>query len=361
MNLISVIEEGRKGRNIGLSFGIRELDIAIGGIHKKKSFAVGAEPKVGKTSFVDFAFIISPFLNNPDANIEYIYFSTETERVEKEAIFCSHFIFRDYNIILSAEYILGRKIDSEGNPIMVTDDQMNLIKEVYAKYIIPLFGEFDPVTGNRLSKGKIDFIEERINPTGVNKYIFNHAKGNGTFITEKYVVDGENRERIIGYKPYDESKYTMIIIDHIRGLTHERGFDKKQNIDKMSEYHVNLRNTFHFTFVFVAHLNRGSADIERMKLLKSNLYPGPEQFKDSGNLSEDVNYVFTMMSPGDEKYGLNRHLGVNIEDMDEDTRRKYRTLHLVQARNTACPQHFKLMFSPEVIYFEPFKFRNYYD
>lgn len=355
MNLISVIEEGKKGKNIGLSFGIFELDRGIGGIHKKKSFVIGAEPKVGKTSFVDFAFIISPFLNNPDANIEYIYFSTETERIEKEAIFCSHFINRDYGVELSAEYIIGRKIDSNGNPMIISDDHYSMVREVYHKYIIPLFGEFDAVTGNRISTGKIDFIEERTNPTGVNKYIINHANNNGTFINEDYVLDGEKKHRIIGYKPNDDTRYTMVIIDHIRGLPHERGYNKKENIDKMSEYHVKLRNTLGYTFVFVAHLNRSNADVERLKLLKNNLYPGPEQFKDSGNLMEDCNYVITMMSPGDYKYGLRRHFDVDIEAMDEELRSRYRTLHLVQARNTQCPQHFKLVFNAPVIDFQTFK------
>jgi len=360
VNLLNVIEEGKKGKNIGLSFGIKELDIAIGGIHKKKSFAIGAEPKVGKTSFVDFAFIISPFLSNADDNIEYIYFSTETERVEKEAIFCSHFIYHDYGMELGAEYILSRKIDEDGNPVVISDEHFEHVKAVYNKYIIPLFGEFDGVTGNRLSKGKIDFIEERTNPTGVNKYIYNHAKMNGTFVTEKYVVDQVEHDRIIGYKPKDESKYTIVVIDHIRGLPHERGFDKKQNIDKMSEYHVKLRDIFHYTFVFVAHLNRGSADIERMKLLKSNLYPGPEQFKDSGNLAEDCSYVITLMSPGDEKYGLRRHLDVDIDAMSDREKRMYRTLHLVQARHTACPQHFKLNFNAPVIDFKSFNPKEYF-
>lgn len=355
MNLLTVIEEGRKGKNIGLSFGIPELDRAIGGIHKKKSFAVGAEPKVGKTSFVDYAFILSPFINNPQANVEYIYFSTETERIEKEAIFCSHFIYKEYRIELGAEYILGRKIDDLGNPVIITEQQHEYVKAVYQKYIIPLFGEFNPVNGNRISKGKIDFIEERINPTGVNKYIMNHAKANGTFITEEYYIDGEKKDRIIGYKPHDESKYTFVIVDHIRGLQHERGFNKKENIDKMSEYHVKLRNTFQYIFVFVAHLNRGSADIERMKLLKSNLYPGPEQFKDSGNLAEDCSYVITMMSPGDQKYGLRMHFDTNIDAMNDEERYKYRTLHLVQARHTQCPQHFKLVFNAPVIDFKTFK------
>jgi hypothetical protein len=77
------------------------------------------------------------------------------------------------------------------------------------------------------------------------------------------------------------------IIDHIRGLSKERGFQEKANIDKMSEYIVELRNTLGVSFIVTSHLNRANNDVNRLKLLGDYMYPATESWKDSGNVSED--------------------------------------------------------------------------
>ena len=62
MNFKEKFKNGIAGLNSGLPTGLTAIDIAIGGIQKKAIYGVAAGPKVGKTTFSDFSFVISPYL-----------------------------------------------------------------------------------------------------------------------------------------------------------------------------------------------------------------------------------------------------------------------------------------------------------
>lgn len=283
MNILTEIKLGREGKNKGLNIGHPKLNSAIGGLQKKTSVAIGGEKKHGKTQFADDMFVLSIFLLNPLAKVKWIYYSFEIDRISKEAKYIAFFLKYDYDIEVSDKYVLGQQVDDNNDLVEVTDDHMQKIEIIYQKYIIPLFGEYDDM-GNRIKEGKIDFIEERTNPTGIRNYLINYAKQNGQLVYEDYETEENNvkvkRKRLIGYKENDEELCTIVIIDHVRALSRERGFNMKENIDKISEYHVFLRNMFKFSFIIISHLNRSSADIERLKYMGDKIFPSSEQFKD---------------------------------------------------------------------------------
>lgn len=56
----------------------------------------------------------------------------------------------------------------------------------------------------------------------------------------------------------------------------------------------------------------------------------------SGNLSEDSNVVITLFNPRDEKYNLTKHFGTELEEYPN-----YRSIHIVESRDSVCPSHFK--------------------
>ena len=340
MNILTEIQRGIRGYNVGLDLGLPKLNQDLGGIQKGESYALGGERKAGKTAYADQVFVLSPFLLNPNANVEWIYFSFEIDRIRKQAKYISYFLWKDYNIDVSDKYILGRAKNADGSAIIVTPEHYSKIKLVYDKYIVPLFGIYND-NGQQVTKGKIDFIEERNNPTGIRNYLMNYAEENGKFIREPYFTKEKGqkvkRERIIGYKENDSSLYTIIVIDHVRALRMERGFQMKQNIDKVSEYHVWLRNMCKFTFVIISHLNRSSNDLERLKFMGDGFYPTADMFKDSGNLAEDCTHVLTVFNPGDDKYNLRTHFKEPIPE-------NYRSLHLVDSRTCPTPMHYRTLF-----------------
>lgn len=364
MNFIETFNEGQKGGSRGLYMGegLKSVSQVINGVQKAKIYGVGAAPKAGKTTFADYGFVIEPYLDAVKCNIpfEVIYFSYEIDRVSKEFDFASHFISRDFGITeielpegttkegssiieMSSDYLMGRIQDDDNNIIKINSEVQKALKIVYETRIVPLFGEFAK-DGTRIKKGIIDFNEDRENPTGIWKYLLNYAKENGTIKTKTYTnKEGNKKQKVIGYTPNDADKIVLVIIDHLRKVKEERGFTLKQTVDKTIAYSVELRNQFKFSFLHIIHLNRNMTDINRIRYSGDMLYPNSDDIKDSGNLPEECNYMFTMFNPNDERYNLNKHFGKNIKDgHGNELFPNMRTLHLVESRHCTYPQHFRL-------------------
>jgi hypothetical protein len=381
MNFREKFKNGLAGLNFGLPTGIKTIDIATGGVQKSAIYVVGAGPKVGKTTFTDFAFVLSPFLflldeikkGNPlGIEIEWIYFSFEINRVKKEFKYITFFMFRDYGITtfnwknevyeISPTYLEGKMSDNEGCRIIPSEEHQRIVLEIYEERIIPLFGEYNE-NGEQIKKGLIRFVEVRDNPTGIRNYIGQYSAQEGTWNKSTYweTVTGTNgneikvqKERRESWKPNNPNKFTIIVLDHIRKLKDERGFTKKQLVDKMVEYQVELRNWCGFTFVDIIHLNRGLGDVTRLKYNNEFIYPTGDDIKETGNLSEEADYVFTMMNPNDEKYGLTKHFGLQIKSSSNDEiYPNYTSIHLVESRDTECPMHFKSIMKGNINSFVP--------
>jgi hypothetical protein len=369
MNFKNVYKQGQKVdsfRPIPLGEGLEEITKAINGIQPAKLIGVAASPKAGKSTFVDYAMVIQPYLyalvNNVKVN--WIYFSFEIDRVSKEFDFACYFLYKDYGIDkiilpqgitkdgknfieLSSEYLMGRLLDDKDAVIKVNSEVFEKLKIVYEKRIIPLFGEFDEYN-NCIKPGLINFISHKDNPTGIYKTLKQLAATKGKFLFGKF----GKVERITGYVP-NEEVLTIVVIDHLRKLLLERGFTMKSNVDKMLEYCVELRDWCKFTFVCIIHTNRGVTDVARMQYAKDLLYPTSDDVKDSGNLAEDCNYLFTLFNPNDERYRLTKHFGVTIKDNKGNPFfPDMRTIHLVENRHGDAPLHFRTSLNGRLKFFK---------
>ena len=416
MNFRAAFEAGQKGSNKGLPMGegLKTISQAINGIQRGRIYTVGAAPKGGKSTLVDVGFCIEPAiyvldhnaklsasmealatrlqattdletrttlnseyekLNSQLIDVEFIYNSYEIDRVSKEFDFVAHFLHTDFGIYLinlppgklykeknvvslSSAYLKGELEfdtaipDAPKEIIRVPLDIIEKIKIVYKTRIVPLFGEYND-KGEKVSKGLIKFLEIKDNPTGVRNYLLAYAKENGEFMYKNTEKDGVTYTRMIGYKPKNPAKYVIIITDHLRKLLPERGFKMKETVDKFSEYAVEFRNTCNFTFVHIIHLNRALSDIGRRQYDDDRLFPQSDDIKETGNLSEDSNYIFTMFNPNDDKFNLNKHFGKQIRRPDKSLLYPFmRTVHLVESRHCICPQHFRVNMYGDVKKFE---------
>jgi hypothetical protein len=116
---------------------------------------------------------------------------------------------------------------------------------------------------------------------------------------------------------------------------------------------MDLRDICGFTIVNIIHTNRNIASQERIKFAKDQLYPTSDDIKETANLSEDSDYVFTLFNPNDEKYNLKEHFGVKIKDDDNNLYYpNLRTIHLVESRHCFYPLHFKVNMLGNVKSFE---------
>ncbi len=361
MNLIEEFKKGQSGGNKGLSMGkgLANVSKAVNGVQKSRIYGVAGPSKSGKSTFVDDAFVIEPWLDALDkgVEIEFIYFSYEIDRISKEFDFAAFFLHHDFGIEtiqledditfteagkirttidLSPNYLRGRLLDDNDNVIKVKDSIKEALQTVYETRIIPLFGEYSE-DGVLMKKGYIKFIEFKENPTGVYKYLKKHAEKSGHFLHSPTTPG-----RIVGYSSNNPGKQTIIIMDHLRKLILERGFQMKQNVDKMLEYMVELRNWCGYTFVPIIHTNRSMADTDVIRFAGDELYPTSDSIKDSGNMSEDCDYLFTIFNPNEDKFRLQKHFGLAMKDSKGNPLfPQMRTIHLVESRHCIFPQHFR--------------------
>jgi len=365
-NFIVEFKKGQVGKNKGLPMGkgLEAISKAIDGIQRGMMYVIASSPKVGKSTFVNYAFIISPYLyslENPSVKIRWIYYSWEMDRVTMEFDYVCHFLYSDYGISridlppgvtherkpyidISSSFIRGQKKDDNNNIILVPEFLYEKIKIIYNERIVPLFGEYSE-SGVLIKRGLIDFIDRADNPTGIYKNILNFADARGTFVKEEYFSERTNKteSRVVGYKPNNPDEYVIVILDTIRKVRRERNFSLKETVDKTIEYATELRNFLKYTFVPIVHLNREMADIERLKFMGDLIFPQPETIKETGNLSEEATHIFTMFNPNDERYNLTKHFGLVIKDSKRnELYPNLRTIHLVESRYVPYPQHFRV-------------------
>lgn len=312
MNFIEEYKKGQTGGNKGLPMGegLLNLSNAINGIQKGRLYGVAAPPKAGKSTLVDCGFMIEPYLYCLENNIpiEFIYYSLEIDRVSKEFDVAAHFLHRDYGIThialeegitkdelaeipLDADYLRGRVIDDNGEIIKVKESINKVVKEVYINRIVPIFGEYAQ-NGILITPGVVTFITQKDNPTGIYKYLKHHASQNG-----KFVVTGSGKfQRIVGFKPSNPDKYTIVITDHLRKMIPERGWLMKQTVDKMIEYQVEIRNWTQYSFVDIIHTNRDMVNQERLRFAKDMLYPTSDDIKDTGLENRYFLFIFAIIT-----------------------------------------------------------------
>ena len=381
-NLISEYKRGQARNNKGLPMGEGLINIskAINGVQRRMEYVIASAPKVGKSTFVNYGFVISPYLYmllHPGTNIRWIYYSWEMDRVTMEFDYMCHFIYADYGISridlpegithegnkyieISSSFLRGQIEDDNGNIILVPNSLFEKVQEIYTNRIIPLFGEYAE-NGKCLKKGLIEFIEKPENPTGIYKNILNFATTRGEFIFEDYYSEKnkKNERKLAGYVPKDPNEYVIIIIDTIRKVRKERGFNMKETVDKTIEYITELRNMLNYTFVPIVHLNRDMSDIDRLKFMGDLIYPQPETIKDTGNLSEEATHIFTIFNPNDERYNLTKHFGLPIKDAKRNEfYPNLRTVHLVESRFVPYPQHFRVNMNGALKDFKKFEERK---
>lgn len=372
MNFIEEFKKGQSGSNKGLPLGpgLSAVTQAINGTAMGRYVIIASPPKVGKTTYVNYSYVASPYIYALENNIEieWIYYSLEMTRLDQEFNFAVYFLFYDFGITevelppgvlkrgcskvaLSVDYLRGRLMDDNYEVIKVNADIFEKLKIVYATRIIPLFGEFSK-EGVQIKEGLITVIENSNNPTGTYKELLHFAEKRGVLHKKKY---GEG-ERLVGYTPTNPNKYVIVIQDHMRKVVLERGYDERTTINKLSEYFVMLRNLLNWTFVGIIHLNRSLNDLDRFKQFGDKLFPDSDMIKSSGSLSEDADYVFTLFNPNDERYNLKKHFGIEIKDMYNNLLYpNYRSIHLVESRHCAYPQHFAVNMIGSYKNFENFK------
>lgn len=283
------VDNGRQGLNLSLSTGLPKLDQLIGGVGKNTYTLIGANLGVGKTAFVDHCYVLSPYhqmiTTNTPLKIRTFYYSFEIRKNAKIAKWVCHLIFRKYGIVMD-------------------------IKEVYSRRSILSQERYDMICEMREYIDKMsDYVhifDRPLNPTGIFMDMKGYAEKNGKIIEETKNIKGKE----FTFKRYvanDPNEIVQYIEDHIGKARGEKDLrSKKEIIDKGSDYAVDLRNFFGMSKVAISQFNREIADTDRRRF--GELTAQLEDFKDTGNASEDADIVAAIFNP--LRYNLNEYSGM---------------------------------------------------
>jgi replicative DNA helicase len=328
-DVIEKIERGQKGLNKGLSMGFERLVEYIPGIQQGTYYLIGGETGSGKTAFTDSCFLYNPYdwiKAHPDSGmqLEVFYWSLEIDKTIKITKAICRKLYLDYNILTDINFVLSR-------------GKNRISDEIYeaVKFTKNYFCELEDC---------LTIVDAAENPTGIYKFMNNYARENGHIIHKKVNSGGDTINVFDKYIPNNPDKYILIIIDHIGLMKRERGFNQKDNIDKMSEYLIPLRNNFNFIPVVVQQLSRAMSQTDRFKL--DRVEPQLSDYKDSGNTQQDANVVLSLFSP--RKYEIENFRGYNIVKLKD----RFRSLSILKNRDGAADSRIGLQFVGEVGHFE---------
>jgi replicative DNA helicase len=332
-NAVQHIEAGQRGENIGLSMGFKSLVEYIPNLQKDNLYLIGGETGSGKSAFTYNHFLYHPFDDwkaNYSKTMKFKAFVWSIE-MSKEIVvtkaICRR-IFIQHKILVDVNYILSR-------------GKNRISSEIYNLVIS--------------TKDWFDEFEDRVlllpneNPTGISHTIRNYMLDNGTVFTKDVKVKGEdgNPKIVQGfdyYKPNYPDMYVIVIIDHAALIKKERGFNKKETIDKTMEYLIDLRNRYKIIPVVVQQLNREISSTDRFK--QGRIGPQLADFKETSDTCDGANYVMALFSP--MRYELSEYKGYNITAL----RDRFRTLSILKTRDGEANIHKGLAFLGEVGMFQ---------
>jgi hypothetical protein len=277
MSLKNRISDGLAGKYQGLANGFHDINKYIFGVQRKCYTLIGGASGTFKTTLLDYI-ILNAMIDAKAKSIpiDVFYYSFEIDAESKKCNWLSQLAFNNYGRIIPPERIKGlgdNRLDEEEQQIIDS-----LIPEVDSLF------------------EQIKFTFEPMNPTGVYHELFNHCKEQGELVYEDYMDENkQSKQRIIGFKPKDD-RLILLAMDHLYLMRKERGFTTKENMDKMSEYNVSLRNIFGLSSFILQQFNQGLSATDRQKFKGVDLSPSQGDFKDTTNPYQDCDIALGTMN-----------------------------------------------------------------
>lgn len=263
---------GLEGRNSGIPMGFERLNKYVG-LRKRMYFLLFGATGSGKSAFCHSSFILNPFdwwYANKDVTsvkLKFILFSMERSKVYTLAKWTSRKIFMDEGINIPIAKLLGwwdtKLTNDEHDLFLMYEDYVNELTEM------------------------CDIVEGAQNPTGIYKYVRKYAEANGR------IEEVNEYDRI--YHPNNDNEIVIVIADHMGLVKPEKNMNKKEAIDKTSEYFQWTRDFLGYIPVAVSQVNRDLSNPIYQKM--DSFEPNLDQVKESGRPAEDSDVVISLFQP----------------------------------------------------------------
>jgi hypothetical protein len=296
-NVVQSIEDNvdvrKSGKSIAIPFyKMPRLSKILPGILRGRSYLYTAGSKEGKTQLTDFLHVyqaIEWLMENPNSglSLKVIYFSLELSKETKIAQAICYRLYTKYNIIISPDYLL-----SVYDNYILDEEVLNIIKSDEFQEWFKFFEEC------------VEFVDFLRHPTGINIYVDQYAKNNGSFLYKEidWEENGEKTKRKVvdKYIANNPNQIVEIIIDHY-SLLAEKGKSTYECIKDISSNHqIKWRDRYNYTPVGVQQqsadslsmqfTNRGDNILEKVK-------PSPEGLANCKDTRQDVNLMIGIFSP----------------------------------------------------------------
>lgn len=233
------VKEGLEGKFKGLDNGLNRANRFLFATQRKTYTLLGGQSGTFKTTLLDY--MVSSAIRDAQEKhikLDVFYYSFEIDELSKKCGWLSREVYIKYGVEISPEKIKGL------GDFRLSNEELSLV-EAEIPNVDEMFS-------------KIKFSFRPVNPTGIYYQLWKHGEENGRFEYESYVDEhGITKKKISKYIPHDPEAYTLICIDHAALTSKERGFTTKETLDKLSEYIIELRNMFGFSFIVLQQFNQG--------------------------------------------------------------------------------------------------------
>jgi hypothetical protein len=319
------VQDGMDGKNSGIPMGFRRLNNHIG-IRKSMYYLIGGYTGSGKTALVDDAFVLNPLdyilkKNDPNQDMEILYFSMERRKNFKLAKWICRSIFLTSGVIISVDRMLGW-VDKKEKLLTLEEHDLFLMHEEYIDHLMT----------------KIKFIEGPLNPYGIKVYVDEYAKKNGVLNTDdKYKPF---------YIPNNPNVIVEIITDTVNLIKGEKDYPKgKPAIDKSSGDKQIFRDLYGYSIVDVSQFNRAISNPMRIK--NGDVEPQLEDFKETSETQDNADVVLTLFDPW--RYKVPDPYLYSLERLrDEEGRKKYRNAKILKNSYGSDDIRIGLAFQPQI-------------
>lgn len=284
-SVVTQIKEGKLGLNKGYATAFDEIKIrqkenitVLGGTGSGKSFLV--KLSLGWCALRDY---YDNYREDSDRVFHWHLYSMEMDRDEVALRIASFVYASSCKTQLPGSVIAG--MVGELKP----EDETWLLENA-----VPLMDKYD----------KYLTIQGKSSVKQMNSDLHKFYKPYGEFYEEN------NRQ-------YFKTKLNILClctVDHVALLKGEGS--KKQNIDILASWEVDMKLKFKTTFVNVQQLNRSEGSLDKLKFAK-NPQPTLAEAKDSGDLIDSSTLVLAVFNP--HRFGIDSYFDYLIVDTHNQT------------------------------------------
>jgi hypothetical protein len=354
-DFVEEVERGIEGKNTFIPTGFPKLDQHIG-LGQAVYILIGGESGTGKTALTDTMFVLNPYKwymknkDNTDKKLRIIYRSMERSKTRKIAKWVCRKLWLDHNILVDVPTVLGWREGKKKIPRDVFDklvatrdyfEEMFDVVQITDGATNPT-GVYKQCKNISLAEGfllksddKAIKVYSKKYPKGklIKKYTmekFKVNKGGTKIFYEEIRVKGESLfipQYHTEYFAEQDNLINVILGDHNGKWKNERGYSEKQTLDKASDYYGELRDIFKWSPIAVNQFNRNIAETSRR--VKLDLTPEKQDFKGSGNMYEDADFVAAIFNPSES--GVKGFKGIKVGGFtNKKGFNRFRTLHILK-------------------------------